>query len=263
MTTRSVSFDSAAEVYNATRGFPPGVGAQMAEATVALLGPAARVLEIGIGTGRIALPLTQRGLRISGVDLSRRMMGRLREGLAADGPAPALAEADAARLPFASASFEAVMAVHVFHLIAGWREALGEARRCLRPGGPLLLGYDWHPLEGVSYQMRLKWAELLRAAGVRNQPGAPGIEAVREALLASGAGKDELIMARWSRTHTIGEHLDNLQRRLSSSTWSIPEDVFQRLYADIESWALSELGARDAPHTVEFRFVWERYRWAG
>jgi SAM-dependent methyltransferase len=37
-----------------------------------------RALELGIGTGRIALPLAQRGLAVHGIDLSRAMVARLR-----------------------------------------------------------------------------------------------------------------------------------------------------------------------------------------
>jgi SAM-dependent methyltransferase len=35
-------------------------------------------LELGIGTGRIAIPLTQRGVRVHGIDLSEAMVARLR-----------------------------------------------------------------------------------------------------------------------------------------------------------------------------------------
>lgn len=38
-----------------------------------------RALELGIGTGRIALPLSRRGVEVRGIDLSRAMVGRLRE----------------------------------------------------------------------------------------------------------------------------------------------------------------------------------------
>jgi SAM-dependent methyltransferase len=44
-------------------------------------GPA---LELGIGTGRIALPLSARGVPVHGVDLSRDMVARLREKPGAD-----------------------------------------------------------------------------------------------------------------------------------------------------------------------------------
>jgi SAM-dependent methyltransferase len=51
------------------------------EATVDLLAGlagAGRALELGIGTGRIALPLSRRGVEVHGIDLSRAMVDRLR-----------------------------------------------------------------------------------------------------------------------------------------------------------------------------------------
>ena len=41
-------------------------------------------LELGIGTGRIALPLAQRGIRVHGIDLSEAMVARLRSKPGAD-----------------------------------------------------------------------------------------------------------------------------------------------------------------------------------
>jgi SAM-dependent methyltransferase len=41
-------------------------------------------LEFGIGTGRVALPLTQRGVSVSGIDLSEAMVAKLREKAGAD-----------------------------------------------------------------------------------------------------------------------------------------------------------------------------------
>jgi SAM-dependent methyltransferase len=38
-----------------------------------------RALELGIGTGRIAVPLAQRGVTVHGIDMSRAMVARLRE----------------------------------------------------------------------------------------------------------------------------------------------------------------------------------------
>ena len=69
------------------------------------------------GHGRIAKPLLAAGVRITGIDLSRNMMNRLRETLG-DLPAPALLNGDITRLPFASESFDAVIGVHILHLVA-------------------------------------------------------------------------------------------------------------------------------------------------
>jgi SAM-dependent methyltransferase len=38
-----------------------------------------RALELGIGTGRVALPLAERGVEVHGIDLSRAMVAKLRE----------------------------------------------------------------------------------------------------------------------------------------------------------------------------------------
>jgi SAM-dependent methyltransferase len=43
-----------------------------------------RALELGIGTGRIALPLTQRGVPVHGIELSEAMVARLRAKPGAD-----------------------------------------------------------------------------------------------------------------------------------------------------------------------------------
>jgi SAM-dependent methyltransferase len=137
-----VVFDRAAPTYDATRGFPPGVDERVAAliAEAGGLGRGSLLLEIGVGTGRVALPLAKRVRGVVGVDLSRAMMQELvakRGRLAVD-----LARADAARLPFRDASFDAVLGVHVFHLIPRWREVLAEIARVLRPGAPLLHGAD-------------------------------------------------------------------------------------------------------------------------
>jgi len=42
------------------------------------------VLELGVGTGRVALPLAARGLRVAGIDLSPDMVAKLREKAGAE-----------------------------------------------------------------------------------------------------------------------------------------------------------------------------------
>lgn len=43
-----------------------------------LVGPGGRALELAIGTGRVALPLAERGLEVHGIELSPAMVDRLR-----------------------------------------------------------------------------------------------------------------------------------------------------------------------------------------
>ncbi|MFF8958006.1 class I SAM-dependent DNA methyltransferase [Streptomyces sp. NPDC014894] len=68
-----------AAVYDQEEGdmFAPGVVDATADFLAGLSG-GGRALELGIGTGRIALPLARRGVPVHGIDLSRAMAARLR-----------------------------------------------------------------------------------------------------------------------------------------------------------------------------------------
>ncbi|MET0227678.1 MAG: methyltransferase domain-containing protein, partial [Actinomycetes bacterium] len=137
----SIAFDRAAGYYDESRGLAPEAEELVADRVEAAVGPGGRLLEIGVGTGRIALPLHRRGRDAVGIDLSMPMLERYRAKAAAAGLAPpAVLRADATRLPFPGACFDAVVEVHVLHLIPDWQGALAEARRVLTPGGVLLQG---------------------------------------------------------------------------------------------------------------------------
>ena len=67
----AATYDETAEVYR------PGAADAAAEVLAGLAG-GGRALELGIGTGRIALPLARRGVDVHGIDLSRAKVARLR-----------------------------------------------------------------------------------------------------------------------------------------------------------------------------------------
>jgi SAM-dependent methyltransferase len=64
--------------------FDPAVVEPAVDFLAGLAGDGA-ALELGIGTGRIALPLAARGVRVHGIDLSEAMVARLRAKPGADG----------------------------------------------------------------------------------------------------------------------------------------------------------------------------------
>jgi SAM-dependent methyltransferase len=59
------------------RMFDPAAIAGVVDVLAELAGDGA-ALELGIGTGRIAVPLSERGVRVHGIDLSEAMVARLR-----------------------------------------------------------------------------------------------------------------------------------------------------------------------------------------
>ncbi|MFD0266118.1 class I SAM-dependent methyltransferase [Streptomyces sp. NPDC127106] len=74
-----LTYDALADVYDLM--YPPrSPDIDAAVDFLAALAPATgRVLELGVGNGRIALPLSRRGLTVHGIDGSAHMLARLRE----------------------------------------------------------------------------------------------------------------------------------------------------------------------------------------
>lgn len=72
--------EAVAATYDETEDpmFDPAVIGPTVDLLAGLAG-AGRALELGVGTGRIALPLAARGIEVHGIDLSRAMVERLRQ----------------------------------------------------------------------------------------------------------------------------------------------------------------------------------------
>lgn len=264
----SVAFDRAADYYDQTRGFPAEVGERIADRIERAAGIGAepgatgagdagsRLLEIGVGTGRISLPLHRRGRRVFGIDLSGPMLDRYRAKAADEGlEAPAVLRGDATRLPFREGSFGAVIEVHVLHLIPGWREAVAEVRRVLAPGGTLLVSrrlWDRSEGNGPRALARKRHARILAEWGLGTQRiGVRGDEEMIASLVELGGRVEELEPVSWRERETWAEYLEILERRVWSESWQVPEvpwkAAVRRLRVDLAAEAVDI----NAPVTVE------------
>jgi phosphatidylethanolamine/phosphatidyl-N-methylethanolamine N-methyltransferase len=98
------------------------------------------VLEVGVGTG-LLLPLYDRRLRVTGLDLSEDMLARARRRLGA-GALPhvvALQKGDIHEIAHPAASYDAIVMPFVLTLLEGPERALENCRRMLRPGGEIII----------------------------------------------------------------------------------------------------------------------------
>jgi ubiquinone/menaquinone biosynthesis C-methylase UbiE len=103
------------------------------------------VLDVATGTGRLPLAVLRthpaRGtVRMVGLDLSRGMLRQARAKLAPYGADRViLVWQDAAHLPFADDTFDAVTCLEALEFLPNARQALAEMTRVLAPGGLLLV----------------------------------------------------------------------------------------------------------------------------
>ena len=126
-------FASGSDLYERAR---PGYSDESVECLVDFLGigPGSRVLDVASGTGKLTRALTATGADCVASEPSPSM--RAEFGAAVPG-VPQLG-ADAASLPLAAGTFDAVTVAQAFHWFAS-TATLAEFARVLRPGGGLAL----------------------------------------------------------------------------------------------------------------------------
>ena len=233
------SFDRVAARYDATRALPAAaeanIAAEIARAVAAT--PQTRLVEIGVGTGRIALPLSRHGLRCVGVDRSAPMLAAARRKGRDGAGRLLLALGDATALPFATASADVALIVHVFHLIPDWPRALREALRVLRPGGYLVYGSERDSPASETRPITEQWRALLSARGSTPRNHRSTDEAVQAALRARGLAPRTETVARWTGETTVARTLARHASRDYSSSWGIPEAIFAETNAALAAWA--------------------------
>lgn len=262
---RSIVFDRAVEYYDETRGLPPEVSERIA-ALIASLVPDknASILEVGVGTGRIALPLVRQGLRVTGVDLSLPMMRVFQSKLTNDAERTrtSLLRADATSLPFRDGSFAVALEVHVLHLIPRWRDALTEVRRCLQTGGVFLHAHHADQYDDAIEsapspwsEVRAKWREIVREMGYySNWVGIKTDAEQTDALNEVSRELTELPAVRWTATETYAARFASIRDRKFSDTWRVPDDIFQESIKRLHAWLLETHKDADEPRAVQKSF---------
>jgi SAM-dependent methyltransferase len=106
--------------------------------------PGMRVLDVGAGTGNASIPAAQRGAIVTASDLTPELLEAGRRRAEGAGVELEWAEADAEHLPFADASYDAVIS-SIGAMFAPFHQAVAdELVRVVRPGGTIGL-LSWTP----------------------------------------------------------------------------------------------------------------------
>jgi len=183
-----------------------------------------KVLDVAAGNGNVTLAAARRWCEVVSTDYVPALLERGRERAAAERLALEFREADAEALPFADASFDAVVSTFGVMFTADQDKAAAELVRVCKPGGKIGLA-NWTP-DGFIGQ-------LFKAIG-KYMPPPAGVKS--PALWGTGARITELFGAQASSIHL--EQRDFVFRYRSAQHWL---DVFKSYYGPL----LKTFGALD------------------
>lgn len=255
----SIVFDRAVSYYDLTRSMP----AEIADLPIEVLiretasTQGLKILEIGVGTGRMAIPMARRVGRLVGADLSLQMMEQLQAKISRTSLKVDLTKADVVRLPFPDGCFDTIYAVHVLHLVNGWRDAVREAKRTLKSGGHFAVNWHRRSPDSPNFILRQELHRLVEGKGVSTRrPGAQSEEEILEEL-EKWSGEIRIVeVAEWTESSTAGQIIDELDRQLYSETWMIPRALLDESIPHLRQWATLKFGSLERIIEIPYNFRW-------
>lgn len=240
--TGGVPFDRVADLYDATRRLPRDVEREVSDRLAERI-DGARTLEVGVGTARWALPLQQRGVEVTGIDLSGPMLRVARDkGFARP------VRADVTRLPFPDGRFDGCLATHVLHLVFDVPSALREIARVGRRRLRSVLEFETARPDIVE-----EYLGLVRREGFGVPP--PGLS---ERKLAVAVRPDwARDVAHFQRRGPVGAKIEAVASRSFRDTWATPD----RLHAQAVAALRDRFAGQEETVDVRLELVeWERKR---
>jgi SAM-dependent methyltransferase len=208
--------------------------------------PGSQLLDVGCGSGKLALVAAKDGLEVTGVDIASNLVERARVRAQAEGLTVRFEEADAEALPFEDASFDVVASL-IGAMFAPRPELVAkELLRVCTPAGTIAMA-NWTP-QGFIGQMFKTVSAFIAPSGMPS-PVLWGDEAtVRERL---GKGLSDL----------------NLERRHFTLSYPFPPSEvveFFRLYYGPTYQAFASLDAGGCESLrQELEALWSSHNRAG
>ena len=259
----SLSFDNMVDIYDKTRVFDRHCFNSALDYLVERF-PSAEysdVLEPGVGTGRIAIPLAKRGYRVTGIDISEEMLAVLRERLKRSRKflQISLQKADVIGLPFPNASFDMAIAVHLFYFIKEWRKAVDEILRVVSDNGSVILMHTGMGAEIPFLNSRYKelCAEQdcpIESIGVRST------SEVIDYLIYLGCRIEEIKDRwRWTSRISMDEAISYISSRAYSFSTFASDDVHYTAIRKLKTELIDRFGTLatkvEVPNQIYFVFI--------
>ncbi|MCH2171266.1 metalloregulator ArsR/SmtB family transcription factor [Myxococcota bacterium] len=130
-----------------------------ARAITRMIDPTLRVLDLGTGTGILAIEMARLGVHVVAVDHSTRMLDATRAKLSEDPELHVeLRRGDANSLPLSDGEVDAAVAHRVLHYLPSPAEAIREMARVVSPGGTIVIvDFVQHSMEWMRQELGVTW----------------------------------------------------------------------------------------------------------
>jgi SAM-dependent methyltransferase len=251
-----VDFTRGAGAYDRRHGALIDADAVQRLVDAARLSRDAMVLDVGAGTGRVAIPLAATGRRVVALDPAPAMLQQLTAK--AGGALPVVGEGS--KLPFPDGQFDAVVFARVLYLMTDWRDVLLEAIRVLKTGGRILHEWGNGSADEEWVQIREHARELFEREGVRD-PFHPGVRSESEvARFLEDRGLTPIgeVRLEGTATLTLAEFLGRIVNGECSYTWNVPEELLPSCLTELERWAAERFDLNE-PRPIPREMGWKIY----
>ena len=236
----AITFDDIASQFDYQRGLPREALHGWCECIGELAnGKKLQIIEPGIGTGRVALPLAALGHHITGTDISLPMLHACESMSRQLGLSEhvSLLEAAATALPFDDQSFDLGLVAQLLYLIPDWPSVLDELARVVQPDG-----YVIHLTEPTTESEALSlwsgaWREIIESTGYRHTAIAPTDDEVHTEFLRRWPDVEIRELASWSFGQTVAEATQDYGQRIRPLYTSVPNQEFNQAVESFLKWA--------------------------
>lgn len=211
--------------------------------------PGCRLLDVGCGSGQLALMAARDGLKVTGVDIARNLVERARVRAQAEDLRAHFEEADAEALPFEDASFDVVASL-IGAMFAPRPDLVAkELLRVCKPGGTIAMA-NWTP-QGFIGQMFQAVAKFIAPSGMPS-PVLWGDEITVRERLSKGLSDLHLVRRHYTFSYPFppSEVVDFFRLYYGPTNQafaSLDVDGRERLRRELESlWSSHNRAGRDS-----------------
>jgi len=222
------------------------------------LQPGTKVLDVACGTGNTTFPAVRAGAVVTGVDIAPNLVEQARENAKAEGLQAQFDEGDAEALPYADASFDAVLTMFGAMFAPRPQLVAAELKRVCRPGGFMAMA-NWTPAGFIGQMFKTMTSHLPPPAGMPS-PLLWGVEETVRERLGEGISKLDMTLQNvnfvfpFSPAEVV-EHFRLYYGPTQKSFGALDESKQAALRKDLEQLWTAANKATDGTTSVDSEFL--------